>query len=649
MYFKCELVVDGYAHDVSEDLKNWDDISISYKRNDYDGVVRSFSTKFEFVNSAYSLLKQEFRNKYLSSSATVIVYKRNNSWLWNELFRCSLDFSTFSDDGYVISINAIDNSLASVIKAKKGTSYEYLVDDIKDEKKLYYDRLDIYNSVKYYPYDVNYGSSNPKDPEGDEVVINFSDNVTAKGYLPFPLIFSDSSEIYNGKVAEVIENSSNGEILKFSGTNSVRISMKFHLKRSDHSAFEIRLISVQGSLRRQIGRFYKGNGDDFDVDYSVNVNKEYLSKGSILAVDFSTGYDYNGWIAISNFEFFEVRYNSVDTPVDIDVITPVSLLNRLLKSMNNNEGEVVGSIESGIDERLDTALLVSAESIRGLSGAKIYTSYTKFEKWMEAEFGFVPVIGEKTVSFVHRNGLYKKDIAKKIEKKISDFEYSVNSSLIYASVKVGYDKQDYDSINGRDEFRFTNEFTTGNTLTDNKLELISPYRADAYGIEFLAQKRGQDTTDNDSDNDTFFVSAKLRSDGSKYELIRSGNGGPSVSGVISPSNMFNVMYSPRKMVEANKEFIGASVSRLMFASSDGNSDVTIDGIKETSDLLIENRLFTVGELSFGTSDLDVPSDWAGRISVMYMDGTYECHVTSAKISCLKNEEVKYSLIVDEIQ
>ena len=62
-------------------------------------------------------------------------------------------------------------------------------------------------------------------------------------------------------------------------------------------------------------------------------------------------------------------------------------------------------------------------------------------------------------------------------------------------------------MNGRDEFRFTTEYTTGIDITDNVLELISPYRADVYGIEFLSQKRGQDTTDSESDNDVFFVCA----------------------------------------------------------------------------------------------------------------------------------------------
>jgi hypothetical protein len=638
MYFKCELVVDGYAHDVSEDLRNWDDISISYKRNDYDGVVRSFSTKFEFINRAYSFLKREYRSKYLNSSATVIVYKRNNSWLWSELFRCSLDFSTLSDDGYVISINAIDNSLASIIKAKKGVQYEYLVDEIKEKNQLYYDRLDMLNTVNWVVVGDSVENSS-------DVTLSF-DGV---GYEAIPL-YMTSSEVYTNNSFEVSDVDP-GNVSVYSGFLKAKKSVTFDLSINiDFLAY------VSASDNTRIILFKNGvvfndlrwnndgtNHTKINVDITLSLNKDDVLSLGI----YSKKEKYTVLFAEKSISVKWKERN--DNFVNIDIVRPINLLNRLLDSMSGNEGEIAGSIETGVDDRLDTALLVPAESIRGLNGAKIYTSYTKFAEWMNSMFGFVPVIGEKTLSFVHRDSLYKKEVVKTIEKQINDFEYSVNSSLIYSRVKVGYDKQDYDSINGRDEFRFTNEFVTGNTLTDNSLDLISPYRADAYGIEFLAQKRGQDTTDNDSDKDTFFVSAKLNSDGSKYELIRSGNGGPSISGVISPSTMFNVMYSPKSMLEANKRFIGTSVDSLVFASSDGNSDVTIDGIKETSDLIIENRLFTVGELSFGTSDLDIPSDWAGRISVAYMDEVYECHVSSTKINGLKDEEVKYSLIVDEIK
>lgn len=59
------------------------------------------------------------------------------------------------------------------------------------------------------------------------------------------------------------------------------------------------------------------------------------------------------------------------------------------------------------------------------------------------------------------------------------------------------------AVNGRYEWNFTNYYTTGIEVTDSKYELKSPLRADCYGIEFLADTRGQDTTDKDSDNDMF--------------------------------------------------------------------------------------------------------------------------------------------------
>ena len=120
-----------------------------FKRGDYDGVVRSFSTKFEFANGAYSLLLKEYLSNYLNSSATLVFYTRNNSWLLNEKFRCALDYSTFSYNDTTCEINAVDNSLASLIKAKKGTQYEYPVKEIKESQPLDYDRLLMNSDIKW--------------------------------------------------------------------------------------------------------------------------------------------------------------------------------------------------------------------------------------------------------------------------------------------------------------------------------------------------------------------------------------------------------------------------------------------------------------------------------------------------------------------
>lgn len=655
MYYRCELLIGGMTYDATNELVNWDDVEMSFKRGDYDGVVRSFSTKFEFTNGAYSLLLKEYLSNYLNSSATLVFYTRNNSWLLNEKFRCALDYSTFSYNDTTCEINAVDNSLASLIKAKKGTQYEYPVKEIKESQPLDYDRLLMNSDIKW---------SIPSDAEEP----NVSHVMTAypNAYYTIPFYMLGQPEIATKDIVEVFDTAEN----RFESTESlfgeylfknisdrdltIRIKVKFSVfitYQRPGVSFPIYIrLSSYNENSKELKIYYQSATIQTFNTYTVDIDENLtISPGEMI--------NFNIALAKSDpiYQNFPVnfKFNSLDTPlnisfsergksVKIDCISPKVLLNRLLRSITD-KNNVTGEIATGVDERLDMAMIVPAESIRGLPNAKIYTSYTKFANWMSTEFGFVPVIGDEKVTFVHRDTLFQDTEIKDLQDSTSDLEYNVNAGLVYSGVKVGYDKQDYDSVNGRDEFRFINEYTTGITLTDNVLELVSPYRADAYGMEFLAEKRGEDTTDSDSDNDIFFVGASL--DGEKYKLVRDGY---TISGVISPSTMFNAMYSQRFMIEANARYIGAFANTLEFTSSDGNSDVTINGVSERSSIVLGNKLFTVGELSVKTGDLEIPSDLTGYIRVEKNGHIYKGYVKSASYNYGRPEAVKYYLIVKSV-
>lgn len=655
MYYRCELLIGGMTYDATNELVNWDDVEMSFKRGDYDGVVRSFSTKFEFANGAYSLLLKEYLSNYLNSSATLVFYTRNNSWLLNEKFRCALDYSTFSYNDTTCEINAVDNSLASLIKAKKGTQYEYPVKEIKESQSLDYDRLLMNSDIKW---------SIPSDAEEP----NVSHVMTAypNAYYTIPFYMLGQPEIATKDIVEVFDTAEN----RFESTESlfgeylfknisdrdltIRIKVKFSVfitYQRPGVSFPIYIrLSSYNENSKELKIYYQSATIQTFNTYTVDIDENLtISPGEMI--------NFNIALAKSDpiYQNFPVnfKFNSLDTPlnisfsergksVKIDCISPKVLLNRLLRSITD-KNNVTGEIATGVDERLDMAMIVPAESIRGLPNAKIYTSYTKFANWMSTEFGFVPVIGDEKVTFVHRDTLFQDTEIKDLQDSTSDLEYNVNAGLVYSGVKVGYDKQDYDSVNGRDEFRFINEYTTGITLTDNVLELVSPYRADAYGMEFLAEKRGEDTTDSDSDNDIFFVGASL--DGEKYKLVRDGY---TISGVISPSTMFNAMYSQRFMIEANARYIGAFANTLEFTSSDGNSDVTINGVSERSSIVLGNKLFTVGELSVKTGDLEIPSDLTGYIRVEKNGHIYKGYVKSASYNYGRPEAVKYYLIVKSV-
>lgn len=666
MYFRCQILINGISYEATDDLKNWDDFELAYKRSNYDGVLRSFSTKFEFVNRSYNLLKEEYSKNYLSSSAGIAFYKRNNSWNWDKVFQCALDFSSYSDDGYTISINAIDDTLAAIIKAKRNIQYEYLVSELKPQS-LYYNGLKFQYEAKY----VSGGTTVEDDAnlqyiqfhgalqaEGGTrpATVSFPVYILDNSELPkrdSPLVFTDEPFTTDGSVQIFAEALSNIDI-------TLKLSFSFYVTADNAhgTAYADVVLFVKranGDLARfGVWRHIAGNIPTI-VSELINIS---LNSGDSIGMDLLL---YNSatpitmtWTTYLRDFSLSVNFQSRINPVNIDVLLLTTVAEKLLESMTDSSDysvDIYNYVPGGITRsRLSSCFIMPAESARNLPNAKLYTSFKKFCEFMEAEFGYVLVVEGNNVTFIHRYALFDNYVVKDLSDQINDYEYSVNSSLINTSVKVGYDKQDYDSINGRDEFRFTNEFSTGLKLTDNTLSFISPYRADAYGIEFLVQKRGEDTTDNDSDNDVFIVGCQYATSAENGNLLLDRPYSSSqLLGLISPDTMFNIEYSPRFMLEANKAYIGACTNMLKFTSSDGNSNVSIAGIKETDDFPIDNRLFTVGEVDVETSEVDIPSNLSGLISLDYNGEAVHGYIKEMKINVGKTESVRYSLIVKEIK
>lgn len=660
MYFRCQILINGISYEATDDLKNWDDFELAYKRSNYDGVIRSFSTKFEFVNRSYELLKEEFAKNYLSSKAGIAFYKRNNSWNWDKIFHCTLDFGTYSEDGMVVSINAVDDNLAAIIKAKRNILYEYPVADLYT-RSLNYDGLKFQYEAKYVLGGNTYESDgvqyvNITKVFGGTYAYTIPIYKLSNSELPSldsPIIFSD---------AQFTESSLEEGVPFAEALADVHIDFNFttdyyvHIYEGIVKNIKLRIFkkdsggAIEDVWSHYSDGFYKYINEIIPIDL-IKGQKVYFMMELTFGAPISEGSFTKNVVDVvfPNFSL-GISFMSRINTVNIDVISPITVLGKLLDSMTDSTETYSGLIDDYDPrmsmDRLSTSYIMAAESARGLPNAKLYTSYKKFCDWMEAEFGYVPVINENTVTFMHRDKLFTSTVVKDLGTEINDYEFSVNDSLIYSSVKVGYDKEDYDSVNGRDEFRFTNEFSTGLNLRENTLSLISPYRADAYGIEFLVQKRGEDTTDNDSDNDVFFVSCDQ--DGVNLKLYRAYT--PSqLSGLLSPETMFNFQYSPRFMLNANKKYIGSCTGMLKFTSSDGNSDVAINGVKETDDFPTSGRLFTVSEVEVKTSDMSTPNDLTGLVSFSNKGEMITGYIKQMSLNVAKEKAATYTLIVKEVK
>lgn len=846
MLTKYILTIGTEKHEVSsEHIRNWDQVLCSYSRKDFNGVVRSFSSNFEFVGDAYDLLFNLYVKDGVRSEAMLSVQTITDRWEWETQFEVPLDFSTISWDGYALSIAAIDNSLASIISANKGTKYELLIGrDIKTDNRLNYDRVALKNMTTHQIMSNMAETGFMLMGENSAAINNAPEFKRLPVYIVgdaetfenSPVSYgdqSDSSGSYFLRVekseAEIkVETDITFENITNSGRiqiNSVEIHlMQFVATNPDYNGSYVDLGTVFGynsSVNRFVGYFlslsqlkdtypnppqnvyaiigtsHKAE-DVQDVYYTPASNTDVVewtwtpkkyrgSRGNQLVVCdiHHFMYTFQGSWPVGTMFTLMYRSNVVDTTgttglepgfaitskiksswksrsknIYIDALAPKVVAQTLLGKMADGKMNIKVHFDS--DERLDNTLILAAESIRNISDAKFYSSFSEFCDWLQTVFGFTYYIGKKTlrrfldkqtyyhtiyellgmiidddsyfipgadtlvlfyepessffansgnvlyrhwsgednfndldthmakkdvlfysfveghwyymsedgsysdynytdenietdcldtenIYFLHRDKLFSGEIQLALS-DVRDATYSVDDSIIYSSVQVGYDKQDYETECGRDEWNFTNTYTTGVNVIDKTLSLISKYRADCYGLEFLAQKRMEDTTDNESDQDVFFVHSIFHEaesdDEESYYLL---NRRLPISGSLSDDTVFNGEYSPFQCLKANARFISAMCSplTLMFASSEGNSSIVIDGVSMASDITIDNPLFTIGKLSFTTGDVSFP-DENSLVSICVNGVTYKGFISSITLKYARTEAAKYDLIVKEV-
>lgn len=644
---KVLLLAGGLRYNVTDDVKNWEDIEISQKRKGFGGITRSFSNKFEFVKNAYAILEKEYLENYTKASAVVVVGVLNDSWSYNEKFRCSLDFSTYQSDGNVISINGIDDSIEAIINANKSQVYDIPMSELK-EKELYYDRINLNNRATFY---LNSNSS-----ETESGFFTYID--VRERYVNFPLIYGNidfpvkniidiqdihanptnitgDSDYFVKCISPVkITFRLNLTIQALGGTNKSKLYLKIQ-RRNGSTAISTDTINlVPDSLIEVI---YIDRTFEFDMAQNDTLLAFFYQPdpGNIASYK----------IRAYDIKDISISYAGRNSPINIDSFTPSKLLTSLLSKMGVN---AVGAFEIG-----DTPIpwILAAESIRGFTSAKIHTSFTKFTDFAKAVLGYEYEIQDNKVIFKHLSKFYDRAKYKELE-FVDGLEWSINDNLILSGVDVGYEKKDYDEINGRDEFHFTNSFSTGLSINDNVMKVISPYRADCYGIEFLAEKREEETKDDSSDNDVFIVDAAVVSE--KLVLRRSGNFGAAleVRGVLFPDTIFNAIYSPRRMLFNNRQYIGACVDYLKFTASNGNSSVSIGGMTETTSMPIpkDDRIFRIEDIRIDTVGLSqFPPNYKGVIGFDYKNRYYEGYVSEITEKIGKRQSVSYKLICRKIE
>lgn len=816
MRTKYILHIDGTDYELrDDDLENWEQIKCSYKRASFDGVVRSFSSQFEFVNYARDMLLAAYIRNGYAAKASISVHTFDDRWRYECRFVCPLDFTTVSFDSMVFSISSVDDSLAAKIKSSKSTTYELAVgSDIKTDGTFYYDRLPLRESITYgltdgLSYDdcpdilVTHTNGSPiwVGNVGSEIanggVINFNDDQTDSpdGYLfeaikdvdvTFKWDVSYRQDQSDGMLnlqlrvirdgITVPSGDGGGGSIGYYGNGEYTFTGEYDSEEALNAAQtpaagrwalvgDIVWVCIYTGHDTGNGSYFVWQSTDKTIDeyfIKYDLGEKILklkAKDKVLIeVPYSAGPTVGNDVSVRFIKtLFEFSWISRGAGVELDVISPRRLAGTLLRKIAGDECNVDVAI-SDFDTRLKNTYILPAEVARGIDGAKLYSSFNDFADWMSTVFGYVYYMGPvmesrikacrsfgrivgtpypsqgrysgvvftdnilynsskacffyhgpdgyydkwsgceyyngddnhprtdilfceelaepkklytfppfdpehpvltpieyefgredfgkdcQTVHFVHRAELLSSDMPPVKISGCRNLKYTVDASLIYSTVIVGYDKKDYENTNGRDEFNFSNTYTTGCSTSDKTLSMLSKYRPDCYGIEFALQKRAESTTDSSSDKDVFFL--LLEHKGNTLMLDRNTE----ITGALSDM-VFNGAFSPMACIHANAGYIGLQSDGLIltFASSTGNSAIVIGGEAMDADIALGGSFASAGVVEFTSDEVSDYTDMNRLVEVVDQGVLYRGFIKEVDFKYARNEAAKYKIIVKDIE
>ena len=667
-------------YDVTQYITDFESLEIDMKRDGTSGAISEVSFPISLADAGRDFAKDLFDRRGLYAGAVFFVYRRGDyDNEYSLLKQIELDFSTYKEYEDKVTIEAAKTDLSEIINSAGKTKYDIPVSDIMDEKQWKNEGMKISNYGDYeLAFDTPVNIPRADNKISYSICLPLSKN---SSYLVpgMDADFKDESGRAEGSDYFFQNNTGDMMILSMRMSVSVKCILKFRAYYHDNDAQnDYKLMSASLVVRK-----FKSEKDYEDIAIPIATMPKLLSQTSdgssyisdvefdnyldvIFSPTIKSGEKVGFYLKIESIRYFHIISGSVQyvdsgsggkffalflsknpTPVRINVINPVSLMQAFLDRMSGQKG----LFRANIDWEDEPALvrIVASESIRNLNNANIHGSPNDFFDWMKV-LGYEYEVDGLSLNFKRRDKLFQKDnIALRMrEDEIADLIIQADSTYAYTSVEIGYEKQDYEVVSGKCEANGTFSYTTQYiTRDDNKLSLISPYRADSFGIEKLRNDVLGDTSDKESDNDIFFVGL-VEKDGyySVFDdVVARDNDGMA-------DELYNACYNPYYLVQRNMSLIGINVDKLIFQSTDmSRTSYLYD--KKSKDMInmyasrtIDERLFNPIEYNFAAGswkDLPTSSVRNGLIQFAWKGETMQGFIKEIRKNYATESETTWIL------
>lgn len=562
----------------------WEDMLINRIRSDvYFSVSEKVTTKLPFPLDGKKILKTLFYNFGFEAVCGLRIEQLvNATQFYTAIFTGEINFSTFKDDDELVDVICTEGSFWEKLKANESTEYEIDIDsnnpvDIncvfpKLLQKQTYDigSENVYIQSDADKYVVEITSSNSEiyqeSSKGLSVPVRLFNN--------FPVASPDRFFIANVPIFETkIKIDLGGEVKLADGILWYYVNIT---NFTNTYTYYSKRISINTVLSPQI--------QHFTIHDEVNIGNLPAGTDLFLTVSFPNSYRDSGspfYIPNTSSSIqgtVEVSYLSAIADKTIRGLRPITILNSLLKQMNPAIPGVLSSDHIPFDNTfvniIKEYIFTSGDAVRGLTGSKIKTTFKDFYNSLNNIWG-VGFGYENNKAILREKEYFFKNTLIADVGEVANFKLEIYKTHIFNSVKVGYEEQTYDEINGKFEANQAQQWTLPISKIPKAGDLISKYRTDVLGIIMTSLNLdGKETTDASSDNDTFIIHKQASPlNGLWRENFP-------CTGVSDPTGWFNVDLSPKRNLLRSGNFINSflhkipGTAKIIFQTATKNSDFT---------------------------------------------------------------------------
>lgn len=606
----------------------WRNIQITNQRNQkYFAVDRMFSVPLEFVKDGAQILKYLYYNRGLEEKVFLAIAKQqlyldatHYGYYYTLSYKGELDFSNFQHDGPKVTCNIMEGGMVKLIKAFENTNYEIPIDE--DAITIKMDGVRLKQSANYL---ISNGALST-DLAGHTVDATLLANeaITSIGAQSQQRVVSgnSTSDLWNL-----------GQFFLTTGADAAQVTLNWDFRMTPTLASGIgaifgTTISLQCRVLESVSTEFsipgvpfgrnidnKGGGDPlllYNIKHNFQGTVTFTIPANVKCVLYMTANQNRDFtfFTYDNDGEFSIQYSYTHPTSYIKAFRPLDLIQKLIYQLTEGQHTIASTT---LDAYKDI-VVTCGDAIRGIDGAKIKTTFYNFFQGYNTVIGIgAGMVGPQ---FRMEEKAYWVDYTDPIDLgEVKKLKISPATDFIYNNIKIGYPAQEYEDVNGRQEFNNTHEYRAPVTRVTKTLELVSPYRADCYGIEFTRiNLEGKATTDDKADNDIFLIHIKdapITEDiGEVWELDRTLNA--TATGLLETETVFNLYLSPKHCFFRNSNYLRSLFYKqdnqfIRFQTTEKNAALVTD-VTENADVEIGTMDDALFQPNLLDADVRVPAN-----------------------------------------